>query len=96
MSNITIVARIKAKKEATGTVKSELIKLVAPTREEAGCIGYKLHQDNDDPEVFVFYENWESAAHLEKHLNSGHFKGCFVAIEGMIEESCLNKLTRIA
>lgn len=96
MSALSIVARIKAVKESAETVKTELGKLVAPTRREEGCIEYKLHQDNDAPEIFMFYETWESEAHLEKHKNSDHFKACFNAIEGMIEERALNKLTCIA
>jgi quinol monooxygenase YgiN len=44
----------------------------------------------------MFYETWESEAHLEKHKNSDHYKACFNAIEGMIEERASNKLTCIA
>ncbi|MEM9449380.1 MAG: antibiotic biosynthesis monooxygenase, partial [Cyanobacteria bacterium P01_E01_bin.6] len=29
----------------------------APPR--AGCIQYDLHEDNENPAHFVFYENWE-------------------------------------
>lgn len=41
MSALSIVARIKVVKESTETVKTELGKLVAPTRREEGCIEYK-------------------------------------------------------
>jgi len=27
------------------------------------CIEYRLHLDNDDSDVFIFYENWESEAY---------------------------------
>ena len=54
---LTIVARIEANVDKVKFVKAELLKLVAPTLEEAGCIQYDLHQDNENPGVFVFYEN---------------------------------------
>ncbi len=95
MSRLTVVAKVVAKKESVESVKSELLKLVAPTREEEGCIEYNLHQDNDDPALFIFYENWESAACLEKHITSDHFKAYAGAVDGLIEEKTVHKMTRI-
>lgn len=60
MSKLTIVAKIKAKAGKVELVKTELIRLVDFTRNEKGCINYDLHQDNTDPSLFLFYENWES------------------------------------
>lgn len=96
MSKLSIVAIIKAKKESAESVKSELSKLVATTRKEDGCIEYNLHQDNDAPEVFVFYEIWEDALHLENHFHSDYYRKCGNAIEGMVEEKSVFKLTHIA
>jgi quinol monooxygenase YgiN len=96
MSQLTIVAKVVAKKESVESVKGELLKLVAPTREEEGCINYNLHQDNDHPALFIFYENWESAACLEKHINSDHYKAYIRAVDGLIEEKAVHKMTRIA
>lgn len=96
MSKLSIVAIIRAKKESAESVRSELSKLVAPTRKEDGCIEYNLHQDNDAPEVFVFYEIWEGAIHLENHFKSDHYLKCSNAIEGMVEEKFVHKLTQIA
>lgn len=95
MSRLTVVAKLVAKKESVETVKSELLKLVAPTRGEEGCIDYNLHQDNDNPALFIFYENWESAACLEKHINSAHYKAYAGAVAGLIEEKAVHKMTRI-
>ena len=95
MSQLTVVAKVVAKKESVESVKSELLKLVAPTRKEDGCIDYNLHQGNDDPAVFIFYENWESAACLEKHINTDHYKTYTRAVDGLIEEKVVHKMTRI-
>ena len=68
MKKLTIVANIIAKKGQVELVKSELIKLIEPTRLEEGCIDYELHQDNENPAHFVFLENWTSRELLQKHL----------------------------
>lgn len=95
MAHVTVVAKIVAKKGSVENVRNELLKLVTPTRKEHGCIEYNLHQDNDDPAVFVFYETWESLACLEKHMNTGHFTEYVAAVSNMIEEKVVHKLTRI-
>jgi quinol monooxygenase YgiN len=96
MSPLTIVAKVVAKKGAVEPVKAELLKLIAPTRNESGCIEYILHQDNENPAVFIFYENWESGASLEQHMNSDHFKAYIAAVGDMIEEKAVHTMTRIA
>lgn len=95
MSKLTVVAKVVAKKDSVELLKTELLKLIAPTREENGCIEYNLHQDNDDPAVFLFYETWESEACLEKHMNTNHFKSYVNAVASMIEEKSVRKMSRI-
>jgi len=95
MSKITVVAKVVAKKVAVEAVKTELLKLILPTRKESGCIEYRLHQDNQDAAVFLFYETWESDVSLEKHINTDHYKAYVRALNGMIEDKVVNKMTRI-
>lgn len=95
MNKLTLIARIFTKKEKRELVKSELIKLIAPTRKEEGCINYDLHQDSENPNLFVFHENWESKALLEKHLASAHIAEYMKATEGAVEKFTLQELTQI-
>ena len=37
-----------------------------------GCIEYHLHQDNDNPAEFTFYENWTNRAEWDKHMVLPH------------------------
>ena len=96
MSKVTVVAMIVAKKDCVETVKSELFKLIPPTREENGCIEYNLHQDNSDPSIFLFYETWESADSIQKHINTDHYKAYVTALDGKLEGKVVNKMTRSA
>ena len=95
MAKLTVIAKVVAKKDSVESLKSELLKLVPPTRKEAGCIEYNLHQDNEDPAVFVFYETWDSPGSLENHMNSEHFKNYVNAVGDLIEEKVVHKMTRI-
>ena len=71
---LTIIARFRAKPRQESRALETLRSLLAPTRAESGCINYDLHQSIEDPALFIFYENWESAAHLEKHSQSQHLQ----------------------
>lgn len=96
MSTVTVVAKVTAKNDAVDAVKAELLKLVPETRKEEGCLEYRLHQDRDDPAVFVFYENWKSLEHLEQHMKSKHFQAYVAAVEEIIAGKAVHVLTEIA
>jgi len=96
MSTITVVAKITAKNDAIEVVKAELLKMVAPTRQEEGCMEYRLHQDNGDPAVFVFYENWKNLACLEQHVKSRHYQVYVAAVADLIADKNVHKMTEIA
>lgn len=84
MKPVTVVAQVVARPEAVAALKSELIKLLAPTRSEQGCLEYRLHQDHADPALFLFYENWATMDCLKQHQASAHFKAYLEATEGLI------------
>lgn len=97
MSNqkLTIVAQILAKEDKRELVKSELLKLIDATKAEPGCIDYDLHQDNENLNLFLFYENWESRKLWQKHMESEHVNLCTKAIEDAVENVVLNEMTGI-
>ena len=95
MSIVTVVAKVTAKSNAIETVKTELIKMLAPTRQEEGCIEYRLNQDNENPAVFIFYENWKNLTCLEQHMNSTHFQAYVAAVGDLIADKAVHKLTEI-
>ena len=74
MKTVTVVATFQAKPGKEEELKKVLTGLVAPTRQEAGCINYDLHQSPEEPGKFLFHENWTSKAHLDAHLQSAHIK----------------------
>lgn len=96
MSNLTIVAHITAKSDKIEFVRTELVKLVDITRAEEGCLQYDLHQDNDSPAHFMFYENWQTRDLWQKHMNSRHLKDYLAATDGSVEGFTLHEMTHLA
>ena len=92
---LTIIARILVKAEKRELVQSELLKLVEMTRAEEGCINYDLHQDNENPNLFLFYENWASRELWQKHMDTAHLAAFKAATDGAVEEIVLNEMTVI-
>ncbi|WP_026970819.1 putative quinol monooxygenase [Aliagarivorans marinus] len=96
MSKLTIVANIIAKADQIELVKAELLKLIDITRAEEGCINYDLHQDNENPAHFMFYENWTSRELWQTHMANQHLADYMAATEGAVDTFTLNEMTHIA
>lgn len=95
MSRLTIVANIFAKQDSIELVRSELMKLIDTTRAEEGCIDYDLHQNNENPAHFLFYENWQSRELWQKHMGNQHLADYLAATEGAVESFTLHEMTVI-
>lgn len=81
---LTVIAKFVAKAGKEETLRTELLARIAPTRSEAGCISYDLHQDIDNPAVMVFLESWKSKEDLDKHLQMPYLQ----SLLGMVGELC--------
>src|SRR5689334_22911620 len=73
-TSLTVIAYIFAKRGDEQRVGTALLGLVDETRKEKGCINYDLHESEENPALFLMYENWRSAADLEEHARSAHLR----------------------
>lgn len=85
MNTITVVATFQARPGKESELRNVLLGLLAPTRKEAGCVNYDLHQSPEEPARFLFHENWTSQAALDAHLQSAHIK----ALLPRVDELCV-------
>jgi quinol monooxygenase YgiN len=81
---LRVIARIKARPGKVNELLLALSSLLEPTRKEAGCISYKLLQNNQDPTDFAFVEEWQSSGALESHFATKHFKDALVTLPNLI------------
>ncbi len=92
---LTITASILAKTGKRELVKQALLNLIPPTLAEEGCLNYDLHQDNENPDCFFFYENWESRELWQNHNASAHIAAHRKATEGAVVEVVIREMTPI-
>ena len=92
-SKLTIVAHITARPGQADFVKAELQKVIPLTLAEAGCLQYDLHQDNQTPEQFLFYENWTTRALWQDHMQSDHIAAMRAATQDAVAETTIYEMT---
>ncbi len=95
MAKLTIIANIHAKPDHIDLVKAELEKLIPITRQEKGCVKYDLHQDNDDPAHFLFYETWDSRELWQIHMEAPHLAAYLKATDGAVETFTIHEMSQI-
>jgi quinol monooxygenase YgiN len=89
---VTVVAYLKPRPGKENDLRDVLLALVEPTRQEPGCIDYDLHRSNDDPCVFLYYENWRSKEDLDRHLTMPHLAPLFERKDELLAEEIDVKL----
>ncbi|HEX6668466.1 MAG TPA: antibiotic biosynthesis monooxygenase [Gemmatimonadales bacterium] len=88
---LTAVTFIQGREGKAREVKQELLSLTAPTRAEAGNIGYDLYQSVDQPDRFMRLEVWRDAGALELHKATPHLRASF---ERRKNEGWMTEITR--
>ncbi|MCU0228212.1 MAG: antibiotic biosynthesis monooxygenase [Bryobacterales bacterium] len=81
-----IVAIMRAKEGHVEALRHALFGLVGPTRAEDGCVQYDLHQDQQDPATFLFYEIWKDRPVWLQHMETPHLQS-FRNVAGDLLES---------
>jgi quinol monooxygenase YgiN len=54
------------------------------SREEAGCINYRIYEDTENANEFVFVEEWESDEALQAHFRTVHTAEFMAAIQATL------------
>jgi quinol monooxygenase YgiN len=83
---LSVVAELKARPGKEDELRQLLLSLIEPTHAEEGCVQYDLHVHTGDPGRFVFYENWTSREHLDRHLSSPHLTTAVGAAGDLLAE----------
>ena len=78
--SLHVVAVITAKPGSEDAVREAMSGLVAPTREEAGCLRYDLSESSSSPGTFVTVEEWSDPSDLDQHLATDHVQGALASV----------------
>jgi quinol monooxygenase YgiN len=93
---LTVVAHLRALNGQIEETKAFLLGLIKPTRAEPGCVEYWLHQDNDEPAEFTFYENWTNRSEWDKHMEMPHLHKVAEVKDKVFELQKLRLMTMIS
>jgi quinol monooxygenase YgiN len=86
MSEIVVVALMRARPGKEDDLNEALTALVPPSHDDPGCILYTLHRGADDPARFVFVERWASREDLEGHNGTPHVGALVERMDELLAE----------
>lgn len=84
MSEIFLLAKLKAKKGSESAMEKELKALVKATHLEPGCLLYALHRNSNDSSQFIMIERFVSKEAHASHEASPHFSKHFSLISSLL------------
>jgi len=80
-----IFARFHAKDGKEGAVAEALREVVAPSREEPGCLGIDAFRSVRDPALFYIHSRWTDHAAFDLHSTLPHTERFVQRVEPLID-----------
>ena len=81
---IVVVGRVSTDAERRGELQRVGQTVAAASRAEQGCISYRLYEDSEIENDFVFVEEWEDDEALQRHFATAHIREFMQAIPAAI------------
>jgi len=82
MAEQRVVASIPAAPGSEDVIRAALSTLADASRAHQGCLAYDLFESAAVPGTFVTVETWDSAEHLDAHLQTDDVAAAFGAADG--------------
>jgi quinol monooxygenase YgiN len=82
---ITVVAKLQAvagKEDELKAIFTEMVQNVKAN--EPGVVSYSLHTTDNDPTLFMFYEQYASPEAFAAHGQTGHMKAMGAKLAGVL------------
>ncbi len=83
---INLFGEITAKDGCETELSQALKEMLAPSRDESGCVEYRITQSTETPTLFLTFETFESIEDMESHLASDHFQALLKKVENLLAE----------
>ncbi len=84
MSKIALIAKLTAAEGKADELKEALGGLIAAADSEPGLEVYSVHQAEDDPDTFYFFELYVDQAALDVHGKAEPMVGAMQAVGGLL------------
>ncbi len=82
---LTIVAKLQAAPGKEGELRAVLAEMVGKVKEnEPGVVAYSLHTADNDPTLFMFYEQYASTEAFDAHGKTDHMRNMGGKLAGLL------------
>lgn len=81
---IVVIGRVQSNAEKRDALVRIGQAVAEASREEPGCISYRVYEDTELENEFVFVEEWESSEALRSHFGTSHIREFMQAIPATI------------
>lgn len=80
-----IFARFHAREGNENAVAEAIVDVLAPTREEPGCLGIHGFRSTRDPRLFYIHSRWSSEQAFGTHATLPHTVRFIEIVQGLID-----------
>ena len=81
---IVVVGRVRTDADRRADLLRIGQAIARASRREDGCLGYRMYEDSEAENEFVFVEEWESQEALQRHFGMPHVAEFMQAIPAAI------------
>ncbi len=85
MTLYTTLSLFRARPGRSWELAFLLDRLASSSRAESGCRVYDVHQSNEDGQLWLIYEQWDSAHDAAAHLAQAYVGNFIDAVAALIE-----------
>src|SRR2546421_8155440 len=82
---LVIFARFHARPGNESAVADVLLDVVAPSREEPGCLSIHAYRSIRDPQLFYIHSRWKDEAAFEHHAGLPHTRRFVERVQPLID-----------
>ena len=86
-TEVFIFARFRARPGQEATVAEALRDVIAPTRQEPGCLSVRAFRSIRDPQLFYIHSRWRDEAAFELHAALPHTVRFLERVEPLIDHA---------
>jgi quinol monooxygenase YgiN len=84
---IVVTGRVQIPEEHLARFREIALEMCRASREDDGCLGYRLYEDAEQPGRFVFIEEWRDDEALQAHFRRVHTGAFMGELPGLLGEA---------
>ena len=92
--SVHFLVRFEPRPESAPEFRAELLRVLGPTRAEAGCLGIRAFESLGEPMAFAIHSEWVDEAACDRHARLPHTVRFLEAAEELLAHPVQGLRTR--